>query len=112
VANGAWPAVNLSGGAPATHDDKRGFRAIGELYGFVKEHREFYDDECSAAGVAIVYSQPTLLFYGDGRARHYVEAIRGVEQSLQEAHIPFDIISNRKLLSVENLKKYRTLILP
>lgn len=112
VANGAWPAVNLSGGAPADHDDKRGFRAIRELYGFVREHRELFDRERSAARVAIVYSQPTLLFYGDERAARYVEAIRGVEQSLQEAHIPFDIISGRTLADPRKLARYKTLILP
>lgn len=113
AAHGGWPGVNLSGGPPATHNDKRGFQAIKELYGFLKAHNEFYENDRSAARIAIVYSQHTMIFYGQDKALpNYVEAIRGVEQSLQDAHMPYDIISNRTLLNAAKMAKYKTIILP
>lgn len=116
VANGADPMVNLSGGPPAVHEDPRGFDAIRDLYGFLERHQDYYEGDVSGANIAIVYSMETLFFYGqddpDGR---YVREIRGIEQALHEAHIPFDIISTRTLLQrgAEDLRaRYRVLVLP
>jgi hypothetical protein len=111
AAHGGSPMVNLSGGPPKVHEDKRGFAAVRELYGFLEEHREYYDDT-SAAEVALVYSQSTLVHYGRDKPRQrYVDAIRGFEEALTEAHVPFDIISTR-VLSAERLARYRALLLP
>jgi len=111
AANGGSPMVNLSGGPPKVHEDKRGFRAIEELYGFLDEHADYYDDR-SAAEVAIVYSQTTLVHYGRDRPKQrYVDGIRGFEEALTESHVPFDIISTR-VLSAERIARYRTLLLP
>lgn len=114
AANGAMPMVNLSGGPPAVHEDPRGFAAIKELFAFHDKHNEYYDGDASAANVAIVYSLDTLTFYepADPHSHdHYVESIRGVEQALLEAHIPFDIISTHTL-SDRVLSQYKTIILP
>ncbi len=111
AANGGSPMVNLSGGPPRVHEDKRGFTALKELYSFLDEHREYYEDG-SAAEVAIVYSQNTLVHYGQDKPRQrYVDAIRGFEEALTESHVPFDIISTR-VLAKERLARYRTLLLP
>ncbi len=111
AANGGSPMVNLSGGPPKVHEDTRGFRAIKELYGFLDEHRAYYEDR-SAAEVALVYSQNTLVHYGQDRPRQrYVDAIRGLEEALTESHVPFDIISTR-VLSADRLARYRALVLP
>ncbi|MFH5185203.1 family 10 glycosylhydrolase [Paenibacillus sp. TAB 01] len=114
AANGAMPMVNLSGGPPAVHEDPRSFAAMKELFAFHEKHNDFYEGDASAANVAIVYSQDTLLFYEPGNPHsheQYVECIRGVEQALLEAHIPFDIISTQTL-SDDVLSRYRTVILP
>ncbi|SFK99481.1 Beta-galactosidase GanA [Paenibacillus sp. 1_12] len=114
AANGAMPMVNLSGGPPKVHEDPRGFIAMKELFEFHDKHNDYYDGDVSAANIAIIYSADTLNFYEPGNHDshdHYVECIRGVEQSLLEAHIPFDIISTQTL-SDEMLNKYKTVILP
>jgi len=112
VANGASPMVNLSGGPPAVHEDKRGFRAPTELYHFLRDHAGYYDGDRSGANVALVYSQETLVYYGksDKEAR-YLEGFRGYEKALQENQIPFDIIS-AKVLDRSHLDRYRVLVLP
>ena len=115
AANGADPMVNLSGGPPAVHEDPRGFDVIRELYGFLAANREYYEGDASGTSVAIVYSLETLFYYGKGDPeRRYVREIRGVEQALHEAHIPFDIISTRTLLGKGRhnaLAQYRVLVL-
>jgi hypothetical protein len=111
AANGGSPMVNLSGGTPKVHEDKRGFAATRELYAFLDQHKAYYED-ASAAELAIVYSQETLVHYGQERPKQrYVDAIRGCEEALTESHVPFDIISTR-LLSPEKLARYRVLLLP
>ncbi len=110
AANGAMPMVNLSGGPPAVHEDPRGFEAIANVYGFMADHTPLYEDR-SAANVALVYSQETLERYGDQAAEQYVNALRGYELALDEAHIPYDIISCR-VLTPEVLARYRALALP
>ncbi|MCJ7551598.1 MAG: beta-galactosidase trimerization domain-containing protein, partial [Anaerolineae bacterium] len=112
AANGADPMVNLSGGPPAVHEDPRGFDVIRDLYGFLDEHQEYYAGDASGANVALVYSLETLVFYGqDDPDKRYVREIRGIEQALHEAHIPFDIISTR-VLDERTLSRYRVLVLP
>lgn len=110
AANGASPMVNLSGGPPAVHEDSRGFEAIATVYGFMADHAPLYEDR-SAANIALVYSQETLERYGDQAAEQYVEEMRGYELTLDEAHIPYDIISCR-VLTDEVLARYRALVVP
>ena len=116
AANGADPMVNLSGGPPAVHEDQRGFGVIRELYGFLAANHEYYEGDASGANVAIVYSLETLFYYGrDDPEKRYVREIRGVEQALHEAHIPFDIISTRTLTGTghsDALNRYHVLVLP
>jgi len=112
AANGASPMVNLAGGPPEAHEDKRGFKAITELYTFLKAHSDYYDGDWSGANVALVYSQNTLLYYGKSKQmERYLEGFRGIEKAMQENHIPFDIIST-KVLDGKYLKKYKVLVLP
>jgi hypothetical protein len=112
IANGAIPMVNLSGGPMAVHEDKRGFRAIGEIYHFLKDNIDYYQDDKSKARIAIVFSQNTLCFYGQDKAMsRYVNCIRGFEQALDEEHIPYDLISLRAF-DTKILEKYETIILP
>jgi hypothetical protein len=111
-ANGADPMVNLSGGPPAVHEDPRGFEVVRDLYGFLAEHEDYYDGDESGADVALVYSLETLFFYGQDEPEvRYVDEIRGIEQALHQAHIPFDIISTR-VLDNATLSRYKVLVLP
>jgi hypothetical protein len=112
AAHGGMPMVNLSGGPPAVHEDKRGFRAMEELYGFIGKHRDLYEGDRSAAEVALVYDHDTLMLYGNDTAdTRVVEEFRGIEEALDQGHIPFDIISTRTL-TPQTLARYRTLVLP
>jgi hypothetical protein len=108
AANGADPMVNLSGGPPAVNEDPRGFQAIRELYGFLDKNRSYYEGDQSAANVAILFSLETLRHASD---QAYVDELRGWQQALHEAHIPFDILSPA-VLSPERLAGYRVIILP
>jgi hypothetical protein len=110
AANGATPMVNLSGGPPAVHEDARGFQAIEQVYTFMADHAELYEDS-SAANVALMYSQRSLEHYGDRAMRQYVDGLRGYELALDEAHIPYDILSCR-VLTAERLARYRAVVLP
>ncbi len=110
AANGAMPMVNLSGGPPKVHEDPRGFQAIREIYGFMDDNASLYEDR-SAANVALVYSQETLEHHGSQAAEQYVNALRGYQLALDEAHIPFDIISCR-MMTPEVLARYRALVIP
>jgi hypothetical protein len=112
AAHGGTPMVNLSGGPPAVHEDKRGFVAMEELYGFIHKHHDLYEGDESAAEVALVYDHDSLMFYGNDEAEtRLVEEFRGIEESLDRAHIPFDIISTRTL-TPQTLARYRALVLP
>lgn len=112
IANGASPMVNTSGGPPKVHEDQRGFQAPSELYNFMKKHACYYDGDRSGANVALVYSQETLVYYGrTEKEARYLEGFRGFEKSLQENHIPFDIIST-KVLDEKHLSRYKVIILP
>ncbi|MGD2175245.1 MAG: beta-galactosidase trimerization domain-containing protein, partial [Candidatus Brocadiaceae bacterium] len=112
AAHGATPMVNLSGGPPAVHEDRRGFQAIQELYGFLDRNSDLLEGTESAAEVAIVYDHDSLIHRGNtGRAGDLVEEIRGFEEALDRAHVPFDIISSRTL-TPEKVGRYRVLVLP
>ena len=112
AAHGGSIMVNLSGGPPAVHEDKRGFAAMEELYGFVRKHRDLYEGDASAAEVALIYDHDSLMFYGNDAAdSRVVEEFRGIEDALDRAHIPFDIISTRTL-TPQTLARYRALVLP
>jgi len=112
AAHGGTLMVNLSGGPPAVHEDKRGFPAMEGLYGFIRQHRELYEGDQSGAEVALVYDHDSLMFYGNDAAdSRLVEEFRGIEEALDRAHVPFDIISTRTLTS-QVLARYRALVLP
>lgn len=111
IANGANPMINLSGGPPAVHEDKRGFKAPQEVFDFYTKHKKYYEGDGSMAKVAIVYSQSSLVYYGREQAfRKYVACLRGFERALLDRHIAFDLIS------MSDLKKkgrhYEQIILP
>jgi hypothetical protein len=111
LAHGASPMVNLSGGPPAAHEDRRGFAAPRELWHFLRDHRDYYTADRSGSAVALVYSDRTVAYYGqDDPAKRYIDPFRGFERALWEQHIPFDIISPNSLFD-GRLEKYQVLVL-
>jgi hypothetical protein len=110
IANGSNIFLHM-GGPPAKQEDRRGLGVIREMFGLVKENEEYYIDVESYTNVALVLSQNTLNFYCEDTERQYVEYLRGMYSALNDAHITFDIISE-KFLSPEKLAKYKVLILP
>ncbi|MCM3632667.1 alpha-amylase family protein [Paenibacillus camelliae] len=111
-ANGGNAILNLSGGPPKGHEDKRGFPAVASLYKFVAENQNYFTQEVHGSQVALLYSQTTMFYYGQNEAKQkYVEAIRGFEQALIEAHIPFQIISD-SMLTLQQLQAFKVLVLP
>lgn len=112
IAHGASPLVNLSGGAPAVHEDKRGFQAIRELYQFMGTNNALIDGDTSAAEIALVYDHNTLMYYGNEEAGdRYIDEIRGFEEALFQKHVPFDIIST-VVLERDRTFPYKAIILP
>ena len=111
AAFGGSPMVNLSGGPPLVHEDQRGFKAPSEIWRFIRDHREYYNQDRSAADIAIIYSDRSVAYYGgDDPQNKYIAGFRGMERALWEHHIPFDIIS-QNLLMDGRFAKYQTLIL-
>lgn len=111
VAYGGSPMINLSGGPMKVHEDQRGFRAIKEVYQFAYTNREDIEGDQSVARIALIYSQDTLVEYGrDDAMERYVEHIRGAEMAMDEAHIPYDIISIRQFRA-DMAEKYDMVLL-
>ena len=110
IATGGNPMINLSGGAPQHHEDKRGFKAIEEVFGFYKENIGYFENDEALGDVAIVYSQGSLCRYGDGALDSYLSEFRGWEEALLSKHIPYGIIPSDAIGRLS--ERFRALILP
>lgn len=113
AANGVSPMVNLSGGPPKVHEDPRGFQAIEETYNFIADHPEVFEDEASAARVALVYSEgcSALAKKIERDNESYVFGLQSTENALDEAHIPYDIVSADDLSRLDG-SRYDVIVLP
>jgi hypothetical protein len=113
AANGGSPMVNLSGGPPKVHEDARGFPAIESLYRFMAEHADLFDDEESAANVALVYDHASARrAHGLEHAyRHYLADLHGCEDALNRHQVPFDIVSAAGLAQLD-AERYAVLVVP
>lgn len=104
AANGGSPMVNLTTGAPAQHYDPRGFRAIDELYGFMKRNAALFEGDRSLATVAIVYDHDSSRKAADaGRLRKdYLHDLQTCQQVLDRWHLPYDIVDSGRLEEMES----------
>jgi len=109
MANGSNMFLHI-GGPPAKQEDRRGLDVISEMFGFVKENEEYYTNVETYTNIALVLSQNTLNYYCEDTEKQYVEYFRGMYSALNDAHITFDIISE-KFISPEKLAKYKVLLL-
>ena len=84
--------------------DARSAAAPGALGAVFRRRR-------SAARVALVFSRHTQDNYGGAKPHaRYLDFIRGWYCALQEAHIPFDVISD-KVITLARLQRYKTVVL-
>lgn len=110
IANGGNMFVHI-GGQPAVQEDRRGLSAIEDMFGWVEKHEQYYQDARAYTDLAILLSQNTLLTYcGSDTESRYVNHLRGLYAALNQAHINFDILSE-KFLTKEMLSKYRAIML-
>jgi len=110
-ANGvsSWLHIN---GASSEIFDRRGYAPMQDVFQRLGRWQGYFDQATSCAQVAIVYSRFSQDNYGQDKPyARYVDAVRGYYMALQEAHIPFDVLSD-KFLHHETLKKYQVVVLP
>lgn len=110
-ANGVSSWLHINGAASPLFD-RRGLAPMQSVFQRLERWEKYFEDARSNARVAIVYSRFTQDNYGrDDPYKRYVDAVRGYYCALLEAHIPFDVLSD-KFLGSEGLKQYRVLVLP
>lgn len=109
-ANGVNTWLHINGGYSDLFD-RRSLAPMREVMNRLARWEKYFDGAVSGARVALVFSRHTQDNYGGGKpAANYLDFIRGWYCALQEAHIPFDVISD-KVLSPERLKRYGAVVL-
>jgi hypothetical protein len=96
----------------ATLHDRRWLPAVADVYSWAEANDRYLMHDQPIARVAIVYSQTTAWWYGGKDAQSKVEDYAlGWCGALTESRIPFEMVHER-MLTPENLSRFRTLILP
>jgi hypothetical protein len=109
-ANGVSTWLHINGGYSDLFD-RRGLAPMRELMQRQARWEPYFDGAVSGARVALVFSRHTQDNYGAGEPHaRYLDFIRGWYCALMEAHIPFDVISD-KVLTAERMQRYKTLVL-
>lgn len=110
VANGVSPWLHINGGYSDLFD-RRGLAPMKAVFQRLERWQGYLDGAQSQARVVLVLSRHTQDNYGrDKPHADYLDFIRGWYCALQEAQIPFDVISD-KLLTVERLSRYRAVVI-
>lgn len=110
VANGVSPWLHINGGYSDLFD-RRGLGPMKEIFNRLERWQEYLDGATSKARVAVVLSRHTQDNYGrDNPHERYLDFIRGWYCALQEAHIPFDVISD-KLVTAGRLERYHAVVI-
>ena len=110
VANGVSPWLHINGGYSDLFD-RRGLAPMKAIFQRLERWQEYLEGAQSRARVVVVLSRHTQDNYGrDKPQARYLDFIRGWYSALQEAHIPFDVISD-KLVTAERLARYRTVVI-
>ena len=105
VANGVSPWLHINGGYSDLFD-RRSLAPMKAVFQRLERWEKYLDGAQSQARVVLVLSRYTQDNYGrDKPQARYLDFIRGWYLALQEAHIPFDVISD-KLISPERLARY------
>jgi hypothetical protein len=110
-ANGACTWLHINGGYSDLFD-RRSLAPMREVMTRQARWAQYFDGACSAASVAVVFSRYTQDNYGRSQPHaRYLDFVRGAYMALQEAHIAFDVMSD-KLIDDERLARYRVLVMP
>ena len=110
-ANGANSWLHINGGYSPLFD-RRGIAPLQSVFQRLARWQRYFDGARSQAQVALIYSRFTQDNYGGDDAQgRYLDAVRGYYCALLEAHVPFDVLSD-KFLGRRPLDRYRVLVLP
>ena len=110
VANGVSPWLHINGSYSDLFD-RRGLAPMKAVFQRLERWQGYLDGAQSRARVALVLSRHTQDNYGrDKPHTRYLDFIRGWYCALQEAHIPFDVISD-KLVTAQRLARYRAVVI-
>jgi hypothetical protein len=109
-ANGVNTWLHINGGYSDLFD-RRSLAPMREVLKRQARWEPYFEGATSAARVALVFSRHTQDNYGGAQAHaRYLDFIRGWYCALQEAHIPFDVISD-KVITLARLQRYKTVVL-
>jgi Hypothetical glycosyl hydrolase 6/Beta-galactosidase trimerisation domain len=110
-ANGVNSWLHINGGLSKIFD-RRGIAPMQAVFQRLARWQDYFRGARSGAQVAVVFSRYTQDSYGrsDPYGR-YVDAVRGYYCALLEAHVPFDVLSD-KFLDAARLAQYAVLVLP
>ena len=109
-ANGVNTWLHINGGYSDLFD-RRSLGPMREVMNRLARWEGYFVGAESVARVALVFSRFTQDNYGGAKAHaRYLDFIRGWYCALLEAHIPFDVISD-KTISAERLAAYRAVII-
>jgi hypothetical protein len=109
-ANGVNTWLHINGGYSDLFD-RRGLAPMRQVMQRLARWEPYFDGAVSDARVALVFSRHTQDNYGRGKPHaRYLDFVRGWYCALMEAHVPFDVISD-KIVSAERLKRYSALVI-
>lgn len=109
-ANGVNTWLHINGGYSDLFD-RRGLAPMREVLRRLERWERYFDGARSVARVALIFSRHTQDNYGGGKPHaRYLDFVRGWYCALLEAHIPFDVISDKQI-TFERLRAYKTLVL-
>ena len=109
-ANGVNTWLHINGGYSDLFD-RRSLEPMREVLQRQARWEPYFTGAVSGARVALVFSRHTQDNYGGDKPHaRYLDFIRGWYCALLEAHIPFDVISD-KLITPELLGRYKAIVL-
>ncbi len=105
IANGSGLDLSLMGDLRG-YEDERNYPVIEKIYNHHKKFEKYYGRYQSIANIALVAP-------GWWPSGNTMQEFRGIQLTLKEAHIPFDIIEDSQIgAQLETLKRYHLIILP
>jgi hypothetical protein len=96
---------------PEGRIEPRGFARIGHAYAELERREPWLMGAQPVRFAALYYSKQARVFYSRNEPQPYVLAFLGAYKALLEAHVQFEIVTDRDLNSA-SLSQYRMLVLP
>jgi len=108
VANGMRPWFTKFSG---TLYDKRWLKTVDQIYQFLYRNEKYLRNTAPLARVGLVFSEQNRFYGSEPWKQRNGDHSQGMYHALIEARIPFEMVNDR-LMSPDNLKPFRLLILP